>query len=76
MRAMRMLSGFVNSVLLAVGALKDDTAPAAAHAAAVAAAGTTADGPPVLRRCWRMDKAGRISDLKLVVRCVALRLIE
>lgn len=65
---MRMLGGFINSVLYAVGALKGDAAPAAAHALAAATAGTTEDGPPVLRRCWRMDKAGRISDLKLVVR--------
>jgi hypothetical protein len=65
---MRMLSGFVNSLLYAVGALKDDGAPAALHAAAAAAAGTPTEGPPVLRRCWRMEKAGRISDLKLVVR--------
>lgn len=65
---MRMLSGFINSLLYAAGALKDDGAPAAAHATALAAGGTTTEGPAVLRRCWRMDKAGRISDLKLVVR--------
>lgn len=64
---MRMLSGFVSGILYAVGALKDDGAPAATHASALAAAGTAADGPPILRRCWRMEKAGRISDLKLVV---------
>lgn len=62
-----MLSGFLSGILYAVGALKDERAPAAAYATALAAAGTTADGPPILRRCWRMDKAGRISDLKLVV---------
>lgn len=70
-----MLSGFVSGILYAVGALKDEGAPAAAHATALAAAGTTADGRPILRRCWRMDKAGRISDLKLVVSVLVKRVV-
>ena len=66
-----MIGGFINAALTSLGVLKDGTAPAAAHAAATATAASTATASTegqVLRRFWRMDKAGRISDLKLVVR--------